>query len=189
MADEQQDLNLEDVGLEDVGAGAEEAGGPKRGGIFSGLILTILKWVAIGIGFIILGVTTTFITVRAIGAGRAGRGVSAESPAYEAKSPVLAWSDQIPDIRGQTADDSPAIFLVRIGLGYDPEDKEISVEIGNRTPEIQDLVLKYLSQKPASELVARNYNDMQAELLTEINSLMRTGKVKRVVFKQFSVIR
>ncbi len=184
MADEQQDLNLEDVG-----ASAEEAGGPKGGGIFSGLILTILKWAAIGIGFIILGVTTTVITVNLVNRGRAGSGVSAESPAYQAKSAPLFWSDQIPDIRGQTADDSPAIFLVRIGLGYDPEDKEISVEIGARTPEIQDLVLKYLSQKPASELVARNYNDLQAELLTQINALMRNGKVKKVVFKQFSVIR
>ncbi len=184
MADEQQDLNLEDVG-----AGAEEAGGPKRGGIFSGLILTILKWAAIGSGFIILGVTTTVITVNLVNRGRAGTGASAVSPAYEAKQAPLLWSDQIPDIRGQTADDSPAIFLLRIALGYDTNDKEISVEIGARTPEIQDLVLKYLSQKPASDLVAKNYSDMQAELLTQINSLMRTGKVKKVVFRQFSVIR
>jgi flagellar basal body-associated protein FliL len=184
MSDEQQDLNLEDVG-----AGAEEAGGPKRGGIFSGLILTILKWAAIGIGFIILGVTTTVITVNLVNRGGAARGVSAESPEYQAKSLPLAWYDQVPAVRGQTSDDSPAIFLVRISLGYDPADKDISVEMGARVPEIQDMMLKYLAGKPASELVAKNYGDMQAELKDMINTLMRTGKVKKVVFREFSVIR
>jgi flagellar basal body-associated protein FliL len=78
---------------------------------------------------------------------------------------------------------------VRISLGYDPADKDISVEMGARVPEIQDMMLKYLAGKPASELVAKNYGDMQAELKDMINTLMRTGKVKKVVFREFSVIR
>ena len=50
-------------------------------------------------------------------------------------------------------------------------------------------MVKYLSQKPASELVGRNYNGLQAELLSQINALMKNGKVKKVVFKEFSEIR
>ena len=52
MSDEQQDLNLEDVG-----AGSEDVSGPRSGGILSGMLLTILKWAAIGIGVIIIVVT------------------------------------------------------------------------------------------------------------------------------------
>jgi flagellar basal body-associated protein FliL len=184
MSDEQQDLNLEDVG-----ASTEDAGAPKRGGIFSGLILTILKWAAIGIGFIILGVTTTVITVSLVNKGNAPKGAFAESPEYQSKAPPLLWSDQIPNVRGQTADETPGIFLVRISLGYDGADKEISVEIGARAPEIQDLLLKYLAQKTAADLSARNYEDMQAELRDRINAMMRNGKIKKVVFREFSVIR
>jgi flagellar basal body-associated protein FliL len=184
MSDEQQDLNLEDVG-----ATAEDAGGPKRGGVFSGLILTILKWAAIGIGFIVLGVTTTVITFGLISKGSNKAGVSAESPAYEAKSAPLAWYDQIPTIRGQTADETPAIFLVRLSLGYDTADKEASVEMGLRAPEIQDLTLKYFAQKDTAHLTAKFYDDMQEDLKGMINSLMKQGKVKKVVFREFSVIR
>ena len=64
MSDEQQDLNLEDVG-----AGAEDVSGPRRGGLLSGLLLTILKWAAIGIGAVIIVVTTTIITVRIVSKG------------------------------------------------------------------------------------------------------------------------
>ncbi len=134
MSDEQQDLNLEDVG-----AGAEDVAGPRSGGILSGMLLTILKWAAIGIGAVIIVVTTTIITVRIVSKGNQQQGLAAISPAYAAKAAPLASYDDIEQIRGQTADDPPAIFLLQVSLGYDPKDKEVSTEIGNRQREIQDL--------------------------------------------------
>ena len=64
MSDEQQDLNLEDVG-----ATSEDVAGPRRGGLLSGMLLNILKWAAIGIGAIIIVVTTTVVTVRILSKG------------------------------------------------------------------------------------------------------------------------
>jgi flagellar FliL protein len=182
MSDEQQDLNLEDVG-----AGPEEAAGPRGGGIIPGVLLTILKWAAIGIGAVIIVVTTTIITVRLVSKGNQQQGLAAISPAYAGKQEPLASYDDIEQIRGQTADDPPAIFLMQLSLGYDPKNKEVSTEIGNRRREIQDLVLKDISQKKAAELAPGRYDEVQAELMNIINSIMRSGKVQSVMFRQFVV--
>ena len=182
MSDEQQDLNLEDVG-----AGSEDVSGPRSGGILSGMLLTILKWAAIGIGAVIIVVTTTIITVRIVSKGTQQQGLAATSPAYAGKAEPLAAFDDIEQIRGQTADDPPAIFLMQLSLGYDPKDKEVSTEIGNRRREIQDLVLKDVSQKKAADLAPGHYGEVQAELMDIINMIMRNGKVKSVMFRQFVV--
>ena len=184
MADEQQDMNLEDVG-----AGVEESGGPRRGGLFSGLILNILKWAAIGIGVIILVVTTTVVTFNALKKGTTSQNLAAVSPAYQTKSPPLAYSDNIAQIRGQTADESPAVFLLRVSLGYDPADKQISVEIGQREREIEDLLLKVVAQKTVAELNATHYDALQAELKDDINAIMSSGQVKSVKFREFTVVK
>jgi len=184
MADEQQDMNLEDVG-----AGVEEAGGPRRGGLFSGLILNILKWAAIGIGVIILVVTTTVVTFNALKKGTSSQNLAAVSPAYQSKEPPLAYYDNIDQIRGQTADETPAVYLLRVSLGYDPTDKEISVEMGLREREIQNLILKFVSQKTIAELSPAHYDELQEELKDAINAIMTTGKVKSVVFREFTVVK
>ena len=182
MSDEQQDLNLEDVG-----AGAEDVSGPRRGGLLSGLLLTILKWAAIGIGAVIIVVTTTIITVRIVSKGAQPEGLAAISPAYAAKQAPLSFYDDIEQIRGQTTDDPPAIYLLQVSLGYDPKDKEVSVEIGNRRREIQDIILRDISQKKAADLGPSHYDEIQAELKDMINEIMRDGKVQAVTFRQFVV--
>ena len=181
MADEQQDLNLEDVGA------AEEAG-PKKPRIFSGLILTILKWAGIGVGIVILVVTVTVVTFGIINKGNAAQNLAASSPEYQAKSEPLAYFDGIDAIRGQTSDETPAIFLVRLSLGYDQKAKDVSAEIGQRQREIQDLVLKYLASHTMKELGSQNYETIQTELLSLINRVMKTGKIKAVAFREFSVL-
>jgi flagellar FliL protein len=182
MSDEQQDLNLEEVG-----AGADAAAGPRSGGLLSGMLLNILKWAAIGIGAVIIVVTTTVITVRIVSKGNQQQGLAAISPAYATKQPPLASFDDIEQIRGQTADDPPAIFLMQVSLAYDANDKLIGPEIGGRKRQIQSLILTDISQKTAADLVPANYNKLQAELLDIINSVMKDGKVQGVMFRQFVV--
>ncbi|HET6486423.1 MAG TPA: flagellar basal body-associated FliL family protein [Spirochaetia bacterium] len=185
MSDEQQDLNLEDVG-----AGAEEAAGPRRGGLLSGMLLTILKWAAIGIGVIIIVVTTTVITVRAVTKGAtAASGLAAISPEYGPKAEPLSAYDGIDQIRGQTADDPPATYLLQLSLGYLTTDAEFSVEIGKRKQQIQDLILKDISLKTADELSAPHWEELQAELLNTINAVMTTGKVRKVDFLSFIIVK
>ena len=182
MSDEQQDLNLEDVG-----AGAEDAAGPRRGGLLSGMLLNILKWAAIGIGAVIVVVTTTVITVRIVSKGNQQQGLAAISPEYKTREAPWAAFDDIEQIRGTTSDDPPAIFLLQISLAYDEKDKLIGPEIGGRKRQIQNLVLTDISQKMASDLVPGNYPKLQAELLEIINAVMKDGKLKDVYIRQFVV--
>jgi flagellar FliL protein len=184
MADEQQDMNLEDVG-----AGVEEAGGPRRGGLFSGMMLNILKWAAIGVGVIILVVTTTVVTFNALKKGTSSQNLAAVSPAYQVKEPPLAYYDNIDQIRGQTSDESPAVYLLRVSLGYDPADKQISVEIGQREREIQNLILKYISEKTSAELSPAHYDELQEGLRDAINAILTTGTIRSVVFREFTVVK
>jgi flagellar FliL protein len=184
MSDEQQDLSFEDVG-----GGGEDVGGPRKPGIFSGLLLTILKWAAIVVGIILVVVTVTFFTVRALDKGRVAQNVAAQSPAYQPKEEPLTYSDVVESIRGQTADEEPATFLVEISIGYAQNDKQVSAEIGQRARQLQDLALKYLSRRTADELGPAYYDLIQDDLRSQINGVMTTGKVKSVVFRQISVMK
>ena len=182
MSDEQQDLNLEDVG-----AGAEDAAGVPKGGLLSGMLLNILKWAAIGVGAIIIVVTTTVITLRVVNKGNQPQGLAAVAPEYTAKSEPLAAYDGIDQIRGQTADKPAAIFLLQVSLGYDPKDKEVSVEIGERRRQIQDIITSNISQKTATELSSEHWDALKQELMGMINMIMKNGKVKSVMFQSFIV--
>ncbi len=184
MSDEQQDLNLEDVG-----AGGEETGGVKKPKIFSGLMLTILKYAAIGLAIIIVCVTATWVTVSIIERGRTPQGLASVSKEFTAHEAPLAYYDNIEPIRGQTADETPAIFQLKLSIGYDMNAKDVSAELTQRTREIQDMVLKMISMKTAAELSPQNYDDLQTGILNLVNKIMSAGKVKRITFREFSVVK
>lgn len=184
MSDENQNLDFEG------GDAAESVEGPKKAGGFpAGLLLTVLKWAAIGLGMIILVVTVTVITFSVINKGKSSQNLAASSPEFQGKAEPLAYYDSIASVRGQTVDESPAIFLVKLSLGYDEKSKEISVELGQRQREIQNIILLTLSSKQASALGSNNYKVLQEELKTAINTLMRTGKIKSVIFSEFTVMK
>jgi len=184
MADEQQDLNLEDVG-----AGTEEAGAPRRGGVLSGLLLTILKYAAFAVAGIILVVGTAYFTVTQITKGSSSQNLAAVSPEYSAKAPPLAYYDNIDQIRGQTADENPAVYLLRVSIGYDQNDKNVPVEIGLRAREIQDLMMSYISSRTAAELGSSHWDEIKADLTNQINQIMTSGKIKSVTFREFTVVK
>jgi flagellar basal body-associated protein FliL len=184
MSDDQQDLNLEDVG-----GGTEEGMGPRKGGLFSGLLITVLKWAAVAVGIIIIVVATVVITMNARDKGRSSQGLAAVSPEYVDKSDPLSYTDVIDQIRGQTADETPAIFLLKVSLGFDLNDKVLGTEISARKWEIQDLLLKYVARKTAADLNPQQYDAIQADMLNLINRVLQQGKIKRVVFREFSVVK
>ena len=115
--------------------------------------------------------------------------IAAQSPAYQAKEEPLSYSDVVESIRGQTADEEPATFLVEISIGYAQDDKQVTAEIGQRARQIQDLCLKYLSRRTADELGPAYYDLIQDDLRSQINGVMTSGKVKSVVFRQISVMK
>lgn len=183
MAD--QDNNLD---LKDVGAGSEDIGTEgKKTGFLPAIVIQILKWVAIALGFIILGATTTVITFNLINKGRSGSSLEQLSPNYTATEDPLQYDDSIESIRGVTSDDVPAIYTVKVSIGFKQGDNKTAFEFNARRREIQNLIFLILSGKKKIDLRPDKYSALQQELKTAINSRMQSGKIKAVVFREFVV--
>jgi flagellar basal body-associated protein FliL len=183
MSDE-EGLSLEEVG----GAGEETAPAGRRAGFLPTFLVKALKWVAIGLGFIILGVTTTYVTFNLVNRGRAGQDVRELSPDYQAKAEALNYDDTIEEIRGVTADDAvPGIFSARVSIGYDRNDQQVAIELAERKREIQNIILLYLSSKNREQLSPKYYGSLQEELRNAVNRVMKEGQIKAVLFRDFVV--
>ena len=178
----------EGLSLEDVGGGAEEtAPEGKKAGFLPTFLIRILKWVAIGLGFVILGVTTTVITFKLVNRRQSNINLPSLSSEYQSAQKPLQYDSSLGEMRGVTADEEPGIFSTRISLGYDPESKTIAFELAERKPEIQNIILLYLSTKTKDELRPDNYRQLQEALKNDINKVMMQGKIKDVVFQEFVV--
>jgi flagellar basal body-associated protein FliL len=159
--------------------------GLTQAGMILGIVGTFLSMIWMVALVAIVGFS--IFSVRMVNKESKSQGPAAISPSYAARAEKLAFFDDIEQIRGQTADDPPAIYLISVSLGYDPRDKDVSVEIGNRRREIQDIVLGDLSKKKAVDLGPGHKDQLQAEMVDLINTIMKTGKVRSVVFRQFVV--
>ncbi|MCK5007877.1 MAG: flagellar basal body-associated FliL family protein [Spirochaetales bacterium] len=178
----------EGLSLEDVGAGSEEiAPAGRKAGFLPIFLVRILKWVAIGLGFVILGVTTTVVTFNLVNRGRVGSELREISPEYSARPEPLNYDDTLEELRGVTSDDVPAIFSARISLGYEPGNQQLAIEIAARKREIQNIVLLYLSNKKRDQLRPERYAQIQEELKSSINRVLKEGQIEQVVFRDFVV--
>ena len=184
-------MSDEELNLEDVAGGDEavDAGGGGKPGFLSGMVITILKWAAIAIGFIILGVTTTLITFKMVNKGRQVGPVVSASEKYSTTEPILEYYEGLGTVRGVTSDQNPAIFSGRFLLGYTMGDKELNAELINRKDELRNLVLKYLSSKTFDQLRANKYAQIEEDLKVAINRRLSTGRIKKVLVDDFTVIR
>lgn len=182
MSDE-EGLSLEEVG----GAAEETAPAGRRAGFLPTFLVKTLKWVAIGLGFIILGVTTTYVTFNLVNRGRSGQDVRELSPDYQAKAEALNYDDTIEEIRGVTSDEVPGIFSARVSVGYDRDDQQVAIELAERKREIQNIILLYLSAKSRDQLSPQHYAQLQEELRNAVNRVMKEGQIKAVLFRDFVV--
>ena len=178
----------EGLSLEDVGTGGEEtAPEGKKAGFLPSFLIRILKWVAIGLGFVILGVTTTVITFRIVNQNRSATALPALSEEYQATQPPLQYDDTLEEIRGVTSDEEPGIFSAKISMGFDAESKTVAFELSARKREIQNIVFLYLSGRTKAELRPDRYTQILEDLKNNINKVMREGKLKEVAFREFVV--
>ena len=145
--------------------------GPRKGGLLSGMLLNILKWAAIGIGAVIIVVTTTVITVRIVSKGNSRQGLAALSPntrPSSRRSRRTTTSSRSAARPRTTPRDFPSSSEPRLR----PEkDKEVSAEIGGRKrrdpgphPE------GHLSEDRGGPCRPPIYDEIQAELMQLINT-------------------
>ena len=176
----------DDVGL-DEGEGSAPA---KKGGGMGGLLPTLLKWVAIGLGAIILIVTVVIITMKIVGGNTSGQAPIPVAEEYNTKRELLDWYNSLGAIRTRTNEQNPATVVVDVVLGYKKDDKATSTEITQRTIELKDFLRRYFTQKTADELKPQNEENLKIEIRNAINdSILSSSKIKDVRFMQLDVQR
>ena len=180
MADD--DLNFEDS---DGGGGSSSS---SKGGKLGGILPTILKWAAIGVGAIILIVTVVVITMSILNSNAPSTTAVPISQEYTPKRDVYEWYQSLPDIRAKTTDPIPASVIVNVVLGYKVDDKVASNELTARKIEIQDYLRKYFSSKKVIELKPQNEDMLKLEIKNDINDILTSSSIKDVRFLKFDVV-
>ncbi len=181
MADEDDGLGLDD--------GGSDAAAPAKGG--KGLLIpSLLKWVAIGLGAIILIVTVVVITMKVVGGNQSQVSAVPMTEEYTATKEILDWYTSLGETQTTTMEANPATVTVEVVLGYKKEDKATSTEITQRTVELKDFLRRYFTQKTAEELRPQNEENLKIEIRNAINdSILSSSKIKDVRFLKLRVIQ
>ena len=178
MSDEHKMMDDDD---EQIGMDAAK---PKRGG---GLISTIIKWVALVVGALIVIVTVVVITVKIMGAGGASHTGLPVSEEFRDKRDPLQYSQIIEALRIHTKDTVPASLMVQVAFGYTSNDKSTPQEISARKVEITDFLRSYFQSKTVAEL--RQEEKIKIEIRNEMNDHVLTrNKIKDVRFTKYEIV-
>jgi len=179
---------MADDGLDGLDEGGDSSASVKKskgGGLFNSL----LKWVAIALGAIILIVVIVVVTVKILNKNTAATPVLMLSDEYQVQREILDWYTSLGAIRTKTSDDIPASVVVDIALGYKKDDKQCSTEITQRNIELKDFLRRYFTQKTIAELRPQNEQKLKIELRNEINDeILSSSKIKDISFLQLDVL-
>ena len=179
----------EDSSLDDNDLGMSSSGDKKKGKGMGGLLPTLLKWIAIVIGSIILIVTVVIITMKVMGTNNTATVAVPVSPEYTTKRELLSWYNSLGQVKTKTCDEIPASVVVEVVLGYKVDDKTTATEITQRQIEIKDFLRRYFTGKTTDELKPNNEVKLQMEIRNTINDdILSTSRIKDVKFLTLDVI-
>lgn len=183
MADNDE-INLDD----DAGAAASAAAPSKKGGL-GALLPSLLKWVAIAIGAIILIVSVVVVTMKIVGSNTSPASTFPISEEYSGQREIYDWYTSLGAIRTKTSDDTPATVTVDVVLGYKKDDKAVATEITSRNIELVDFLRRYFTQRTIAELKPANEENLRSEIIRSINETILTStKIRDVRFRQLDVV-
>lgn len=179
---------MADEGFDGLDDGAASVAPSKKRG-FGGFFANILKWIAIGLGAVILIVVIVLVTMKIAGGNKTATVTLPITEEYSAQKEILDWYTSLGAIRTKTSDDISASVVVDIALGYKKDDKACSTEITQRNIELKDYLRRYFTQKTIQELKPQNEGNLKIELRNEINDeILSTSKIKDISFLQLDVI-
>ncbi len=182
MSDINDDLDIEESG------GASLASSRRGGGLMA-LLPIRLKYVAIGIGAIVLIVVVVLIVNRVSGASGSSATVVPATEIWQGKRPEYSWFSSLPQIRTRTSDAVPRSVVVKVVLGYDKESKIAQNEITNRSYELRDFIRSYFSKKRADELLPEYETKIKIEMIELINSsILESSRIRELLFEQLDVV-
>ena len=163
---------------------------PSRKGRGLGALLpTLLKYVAIGVGAIILIIVVILIVDKVRGPSGASATVVPATQAWQGRRPEYSWFSSLPQIRTRTSDTVPRSVVVKVVLGYDKDSKVAQNEITNRSYELRDFIRSYFSRKRADDLLPENETKIKIEMIEQINStILENARIRELLFEQLDVV-
>lgn len=177
----------DDLGFDESSEGA--GGAEKKSKGLGGLLPSLLKWVAIALGAIILIVTVVVITMKVVGGNTSQQASIPVSQEYVGKREVLDWYTSLGQVSTKTSDALPANVIVEVVLGYKKEDKAASTEITSRQIEIKDFLRRYFTEMTVEDLRPKNEDKRRIEIRNAINDdILSSSKIKDVRFLSLQVI-
>ena len=178
----------EDSGI-DIGEDSETAAAPAKKGGLGGILPTILKYVALALGAIVLIVTVVIITMNVMGGNKTRQTQVPISEEYKEYAEELDWYQSLGEIQTRTSDASHASVLVNIFLGYRKEDKVASAEITAQKIPIRDFLRNYFADKSVEELSPKNEERLKIEIRNEINDrILNKSKIRKISFDKLQVV-
>ncbi len=182
MADDADD-KIDLGGDDDAG----DTGSKKKGAGLGALLPNLLKFVAIGLGMIILIVTISVITFNILNRGGQSQAVvSDDSSAYVGNRPEYSKFTALPVIRTTTQDPIPYSVVVEIVLGYDLNNATAATELTSRLTELQDFLRHYFSSTYNTDLLPEKEEQLKRDLMEKLNRLLNTAKIRAIYFTQLS---
>jgi len=177
MSDENKMMDDDDE------VGVEVAQKPKRGG----LVTTLLKWVAVVIGALLVIITVVYITVTLMWGSGPNSTTFPQSEEFRDKRDPLQYSQIIEALRVHTRDNVPASLMVQVAFGYTSNDKTTPQEITARKVEITDFLRSYFQSKTVAELRAEE--KIKIEIRNEMNdNVLTRNKIKDVRFTKYEIV-
>ncbi|MCQ2611470.1 MAG: flagellar basal body-associated FliL family protein [Treponema sp.] len=178
----------EDSGIDSMEDGVSAA--PAKKGGMGGLLPTLLKYIGLGLGAIILIVTVVLITMNIAGGNKAAAQAVPLTEDYKEFAEELDWYQSIGEIQTRTIDASPASVQVNIFLGYKKEDKVAAAEITAQRIPIRDFLRNYFAAKTSEELSPQNEAKLKVEIKNEINdTILNKAKIRQISFDKLNVIQ
>jgi flagellar protein FliL len=180
--------NVDDQEMSFAEGEAEAAAPAKAKGTGPG-IARILMIIGIGLGAVIFIVTVVVITVGIVNKQGRPAVTMVKSESYQSATPLYQYVNTIGDIRTKTSDREPSSVAVRMELGLDMEDKETSIEINARMPQIRDYLRNYFTAKMAEDLTPDKEPIIKDDIKENLNRILSKPTVKEVLFDQFNVVK
>ena len=174
----------------DGGESPEASSAPKKKGGLGGLLPTILKFAAIGLGALIFIVTVAVVTFNIMNTGGKSQTTTGDpaSP-YMGKRPVYAYYNNIGPVTTRTKDPVNYTVTVDMILGYDLDDQNASSELSGRQFELRDFARRFFTGKYAADLVPEKEEQLKQEIKEILNTrFLDTAKVRIVLFNKLDVM-
>ncbi|MDR1095122.1 MAG: flagellar basal body-associated FliL family protein [Spirochaetaceae bacterium] len=174
--------------LEESESGGEEDGKKKKGaGQLSKLLPTLLKFVGIGLGAVILIITVSVITYNLLAKGGKQQTAVPATESYLGTKPQYQMFRTIGAITTRLND----AYTVRVDMiiGYDENDTAAGTEFTARQDEIRDFLRRYFRAKTSGDLRPENEEQVKREIREQLNTqILDKARVRIILFNTFDVM-